>query len=380
MAAEPVLIGILFFVAAAAGWVAALYFRSRGQSRDSTVPPAQFFRGLDHVLGEDSDKAVAVLQGMADADPGVVEVHFALATLFRRRGETDRAIRVHQNLLARPRLARRHREQALFDLAEDYLKAGLYDRAETLFRQLADKRVFRSKALLRLCFIYERQRDWDQAVAVRQELAGSDPDEHAPLIAHYYCEKAGQALAAGDLASMRTALRQARSSDRNITRGALLRARLAILRDDLPLALKLYKRVLAGHPRLAAVVLASLHADLEAGSNAMSELLREALRRNPDLSAELGKAALATGLIDNEVTAAAAREVLSGEPALARLLGAGHGLGELAAILNSLGLARLEFRCQQCGYRVAEMHWQCPACFAWDSSRPDIRISAATAG
>ena len=377
MAAETLLTGLLFFVAAGAGWFAARYSRSRGERRGPTVPPAQFYRGLDHVLRDESDKAVAVLQGMADADPGVVEIHFALATLFRRRGETDRAIRVRQNLLARPRLARRHREQALFDLAEDYLKAGLYDRAESLYRQLADKGVFRARSLLRLSFIYERQRDWDQAVAVREELGGSESGDHELTTAHYYCEKAGQALAANDLATTRSALRQARAWDKDIVRGALLRARLATLRDDRPLALRLYRRVLTDDPRLAAVVLDRLHADLEAGSNALGEVLRDALRRNPALSVELGKAGLATGLVDNEVIAAAAREVLSTESALASLLDAGHGVSELAAILHSLGLARLEFLCQQCGYRARDLHWQCPACFTWDSSRPDIRMSAA---
>ncbi|MBT8143237.1 MAG: tetratricopeptide repeat protein, partial [Gammaproteobacteria bacterium] len=198
MAPETLLLGALLFVAVVAGWLLGRRQRSTPSHRSASAP-VDYYRGLDHLLRDESDEAVSVLQGMAEADPGVVEIHFALATLFRRRGETDRAIRVHQDLLSRPRLSNRHRAQALLDLAEDYLKAGLFDRAEALFRQLAEQNIYRAKALRRLIDVYERQRDWQQAAETRVKLAAIEAGEHDPIIAQYYCEQAAEALQRQDL-------------------------------------------------------------------------------------------------------------------------------------------------------------------------------------
>lgn len=379
MVAEPLLLGALLFVAAAAGWFGARLGLQRPRRR--AVPPAEFFRGLDHVLRDDSDKALNVLQGLADADPGVVEIHFALATLFRRRGETDRAIRIHQNLLARPDLARAHREQALFDLAEDYHRAGLFDRAEALYSQLVDENINTRHALDRLVSIYERQRDWDQAIAARRHLARSGVDGQAEVIAQYHCEQAEAARERGDLATMRSTLKLARSESNEIVRGALMRADLAVLRKDSSLALTLYRRVLELHPRLAAVVLQRLVDCCKTGpaASGLDDVLKQAIRRNPDVGQQLGLAVLATGLNHSPIAAAAARDVLAGEAALARLLENGSDIDGAASVLQALGLARLEYRCAQCGYRATELNWQCPACSHWDSSRPDIRLKAPVA-
>lgn len=375
MTAEPLLIGLLFFAAAAAGWGLAR-FGSRERVESGRVPPAKFYRGLDHVLRNESDKALDVLQSLADADPGVVEIHFALATLFRQRGETDRAIRIHRDLLARPNLARAHREQALYDLAEDYQRAGLYDRAESVFLQLIDHAAFRSRALRHLVSIYERQRDWDQAIEMRRKLAASSSGAHGEIIAQYYCEKAALAQAGNDLATMRAALRSARKEHRDIVRGALMRADLAILRDDKPLAKRLYGQVLETEPRLAAIVMEGLDRCCGADKDALDEVLARSMLRAPGIGAELGKTQLASGRVASDVAAAAARDLLSADPAIAALGGNDMDIARARAALHALGLARLEYLCAQCGYRALELNWQCPACSYWDTSRPDIRLTA----
>ncbi|MDH3647876.1 MAG: hypothetical protein OER80_14005 [Gammaproteobacteria bacterium] len=370
-------LGVLLVVAAAAGWVIARLTTRRTTTTRSAVPPADFYRGLNHLLRDESDKALAVLQSIAEADSGMVEIHFALGTLFRQRGETDRAIRIHQNLLARPDLARRHREQALFSLAEDYLKAGLFDRAEALFVQLIDQGVQRSEALQRLVSIYERQRDWNQAIDARRQLANLLPGNHAETIAQYYCEIAQQARETNDLAQMRAALKSARGASRNIVRGALMRADLAILKDDVSLAVKLYRKLLESTPELAALVLLRLHGCFDATSAELSRTLREALRRQPELANHLAKAALAADLSQNDVVAETIRTYIADNPALATLSeNYEDNYSALTEMLHSLGLARLQFRCRECGYSAGDLFWQCPACQSWDSAQTDIRITA----
>ncbi|MDH3589918.1 MAG: tetratricopeptide repeat protein [Gammaproteobacteria bacterium] len=377
MATESIpLLLILLVVAAASGWLVAKLTARRSDSRSATVPPVEFYRGLNHILHDESDKAITLLQSLAQSDSGTAEIHFALGTLFRQRGETDRAIRIHQNLLAKPDLARRYRGQALFALAEDYLKAGLFDRAETLFVQLVEEGVRRADACRKLVSIYERQNDWDQAVETRQRLARLVPGAHDEIIAQYHCERAQQARDANDLAGMRDALKQAQKVSRGVVRGALMRADLAILRNDAPLALKLYRRVLESSPELAAVVLLRLHGCFDPAAPELSRALRDSLKRQPALAGHLARAALATGLTKNAVVAETTGAFLHNHPVLSGLSENLEGnYTELNTMLHSLGLATLSFRCRECGYRATELNWQCPACLEWDSARPEIALT-----
>ncbi|NNF67786.1 MAG: tetratricopeptide repeat protein [Gammaproteobacteria bacterium] len=370
-------LGFLLVVAAGLGWLAGRLIEQRKKIKKSAIPPAEYYRGLNYLLRDESDKALSVLKSMAQADSGVAEVHFALGTLFRRRGETDRAIRIHQNLLAQPGLARRHREHALFSLAEDYYKAGLFDRAEALFVQAKEQGIRQQAALQKLISIYELQCDWRQAIDVRRQLAGQMPGDHDEVIAHYHCELACQARDANDLVKMREQLKKARQSHREIARGSLMRADLAILQDDLPLAVKLYKRILQSNPEMAALILLRLQGCLDPASPEYSRILADALRRQPELSDHLAKAALATRICGNDVLIKSIRSYIANDPALTALSESYEAnYSELAAMLHSIGLARLNFRCMDCGYFAEEMFWQCPACQSWSSAQPDIKTTA----
>jgi lipopolysaccharide biosynthesis regulator YciM len=151
---------LLLPVAAASGWIAAR--RSQRQERGKCVNDTSpvYFRGLNHLLNEEPDKAIDAFVEMLEVDSDTVETHLALGNLFRRRGEVERAIRIHQNLIARPALTREQRAQALLELGQDYMRAGLLDRAENLFRELKDTRLHVRQALKNLLVIYEKERDW----------------------------------------------------------------------------------------------------------------------------------------------------------------------------------------------------------------------------
>ena len=162
---------LLLPVAAASGWLVARREQTRQDDKTVFKLPSAYFKGLNYLLNEQPDKAIEIFTQVLEVDSETVETHLALGNLFRRRGEVERAIRIHQNLIARPSLDKAQRSLALLELGQDYLKAGLFDRAEALFGQLVDQGVRRQDSLQRLVSIYERQNDWPQAIDSRSRLA-----------------------------------------------------------------------------------------------------------------------------------------------------------------------------------------------------------------
>ena len=195
----------LFLLLAAAGWALGR-FGERDEFEDAPAPlNIDYLKGLNFLLNEQTDQALEHFLQMVRVDDQTIETHFALGSLFRRRGEVDRAIRIHQNIIARPDLAAEQRDQALFSLAKDYLGAGLLDRAEKLFVRLAQGSRFQVQALENLCRIYEQEKDWEKAIDAGQRLELLGGRSLALQIAHYYCELAESAAAKGDYAEARRA-------------------------------------------------------------------------------------------------------------------------------------------------------------------------------
>jgi lipopolysaccharide biosynthesis regulator YciM len=159
----------LFLLLAAAGWA-----MGRFGERDEEQPPAplniDYLKGLNFLLNEQTDQALEHFLEMVRVDDKTIETHFALGSLFRRRGEVDRAIRIHQNIIARPDLAAEQRDQALYSLAKDYLHAGLLDRAENLFSRLSQGSRYQVQALESLCRIYEQEKEWERAIDAAEKL------------------------------------------------------------------------------------------------------------------------------------------------------------------------------------------------------------------
>src|SRR5580704_13462693 len=183
-----------------------------------------YLTGLDYLVSEQPDRALDMFLKLMDANADTIETHFALGALYRRRGEVERAIRIHQNLLAREGLAPEHREQALLALAQDYLRAGLLDRAEALFLQVSEVPRLRASALSALRGVYERQHEWQQALDVYRELARAKAAPPRTTAAHYLCELAALAIERDDIPAARNFLREARREAAPFPRAALLRA------------------------------------------------------------------------------------------------------------------------------------------------------------
>jgi lipopolysaccharide biosynthesis regulator YciM len=329
-----------------------------------------YVTGLDYLVAEQPDRALDMFLKLMDANADTIETHFALGTLYRRRGEVERAIRIHQNLLARDALAPEHREQALLALAQDYLRAGVLDRAEGLFQQVSEVPRLRASALDALRLVYERQHEWQQALGTYRQLSTIKAAPARRVAAHYLCELAAQSIERGDMAGARRQLRDARSEAAPFPRAALLRARIAE-RDAQPqLAIRLLRSALAEAPALLQEELPHL---LElvgpaARDTVLAELVAQAQSRDFGELKRLVFAAISADLVGSPALRASVEKVFSQDDALQ---GIWHDdPAQYERIAREIGtlLAHAEkFRCNECGFSGRNFYWHCPACHAWDS-------------
>ncbi|MGZ5205654.1 MAG: tetratricopeptide repeat protein, partial [Caldimonas sp.] len=227
---------VAFGVAFALGWLASR-LDVRQSRRERQESPKVYYKGLNLLLNEQHDKAIDAFIEAVQQDPDTSELHFALGDLFRRRGEYERAVRVHQHLLGRADLTKHDREQAQHGLAQDYMKAGLFDRAEEAYRALAGT-SFDTESRLALLDLHERSRDWRAAVEVAEQLETSGSGSFASRIAHYHCELALEADAAGQHDAAEAELVHARDAAPGDARPLVLSGEQAAARGNHGTALR----------------------------------------------------------------------------------------------------------------------------------------------
>lgn len=388
MTSESFFILLLLFAAAGAGWFfARLTGRSTRVVANGGAVNPDYFKGLEFLLNEQPDQAIEVFRRMVDVDTETVETHFLLGNLFRRRGEVNRAILIHQNIYERSDLPRSQRSRALKALADDYLKAGLFDRAEDALRRLSGKAGYEQAALEQLVRIYEQEKEWEQAIAVQDQLASLSEPGANPVVAHYYCELAESAMAGEDLRKAREYLRRARSADRNSLRSTLMRARLATHEGDHKLAGRLYRNALEQYPAFAAIVLPAMRECYESMDDlkGFAQLLGNLVEAQPGAKPGIAYAAIVDGGFDDPVTATCIEEFIARNPILTELLETmrppqvdegteADSVRRITGALRKLALRSPSYRCQNCGFSGQMLFWQCPTCKSWGSSRPLARF------
>jgi len=240
---------LLLPIAAASGWWAAQYSHAKKHATSKAVLNSAYGRGLNYLLNEEPDKATEVLIQLVEVDPDTIELHLALGSLFRRRGEIDRAIRVHQNVVARSMLSHSLRAQATLELGRDFLKAGLLDRAEQLFCQLLERGECETEARQHLVEVYQQEKEWEKAIAVARHLVQLDADGWAPRLAQYCCELAEDALEQGETAVALQRAGEALSEDPGCVRATLVKGRLLMDEGQYQAALDSYTAVLNSRTR-----------------------------------------------------------------------------------------------------------------------------------
>ncbi len=377
----------LLFVAAALGYV----FARLGQLDDAERGPMglDYVRGLKFLLKEQPDRALEELTGAAELDEDALETHFALGQLFRKRGEMERAIRVHRDLIERPNLKRDAREQAQFELAQDYLSAGLFDRAEALFGELRDSPRLGLEALRRLIRLSELTREWERAIELRRELEKRDrPAGRSGTIAHYFCELAEQARRAGDYHRATGWLDLADEGRNESARVMLTRAGVASDAGDERSAVRWYRRVAEREPSMLVEVLPRLAASCQAGHcpEEFSAFVSETVRKNPAASRAIAQATMLDPGINDDLAMRCLWDFIGADPTLSALIDAEHLrlapqadrkqiLQRVRGALRAMAMAGRAYRCVDCGYASSSMQWQCPGCGAWDTVRPRVRLA-----
>jgi lipopolysaccharide assembly protein B len=332
-----------------------------------------YLTGLDYLVTEQPDRALDMFLKLMDANADTIETHFALGSLYRRRGEVERAIRIHQNLLARDALPPEHREQALLALAQDYLRAGLLDRAEGLFQQVSEVPRLRASALDALRLVYERQHDWQQALGAYRQLARIKAAPPRKVAAHYLCELAGLAIERSDILGARQLLREAREEAAPFPRAALLRAQIAERDGQTELAVRLLRGALADAPQLLQEELPHLLklTEPEARDGVLADLVAQAESRDFAELKHLVFAAITADLITARPLRASIEKVLSQDETLQAVWQAGPAQYERTAHEIGALLAHAEkYRCNECGFSGRSFYWHCPACHSWDSFEP----------
>jgi len=364
------------------GWIAAR-IDIKHLVRESRALPRSYFRGLNFLLNEQPDKAIEAFLEAARLDTETIELHFALGSLFRRRGETDRAIRVHQNLVDRDGLSDEQRLHALSELGQDYLKAGLLDRAEDIFLKLRNT-ARDEEALKFLLEIYQQEKEWAKAVAIAESLPGHAEHLWQKEIAEFHCELASTELLHGRSDEALKQLGYALNANRKCVRANILQGDVAWQQGDVESAITAWSRVETQSPVYLALVAEKLmeayrklgrpeqglqllrgylerHSSLDlldvvvraeqemGGVEASYKMVRDELRRNPTLLG-LNK------LLESQI-----------------LLAPPERRADLELIKNLVhGHTRRVARycCDSCGFKARQFYWRCPGCGGWETYPP----------
>jgi lipopolysaccharide biosynthesis regulator YciM len=363
----------------ALGWIAARVDMQQVVHESRTLPRS-YFQGLNFLLNEQPDKAIDSFLEVAKVDSQTVELHFALGNLFRRRGETERAIRMHQNLIDLPDLDDMVRLQALSELGQDYLKAGLLDRAEEIFNKLLGT-TFEEEAKRNLLEIYQVEKEWLKAIEIAREL----PDVASQRdVAEYYCELAANEIMRSRPDSAREYLEVATRENRKCVRASLLQGDLLSQEVDLNGAIEAWQRIEQQDPAYLALVaqrLLEAYRKLERPAEGIA-LLSGYLERYPSL--DLLEVVYQLVLESEGVEAAyrLVRAELQRNPTLLgleKLMSARLPLVapevrpdvELArSIIQGYTKRLSRYRCDNCGFKARQFYWRCPACGGWETYPP----------
>jgi len=374
----------LVFAAVLSGWLLGRWqpFRKKEGLLVSDHLSERYARGLNYLLADDSDNAIRIFTDLIEVNRDTIEIHIALGSLFRSKGEVDRAIKVHQNLLARPSLTRKQRHMVIAELAGDYLKAGLLDRAEKLYREMIELKADPDKAYRHLLDLYITEKSWEEAVECAKTLFKMGEPEAAVEYSQCLCEIAVAAIESGNHRLAFKNLERALEVDADSVRAALLLIQLHVKVDKLTAAKRLFARLVRQRPDYMVLYIEPARQVFPQNEDReYQQFLQQQYRQHP--STRIAMALLEHYARNDEIEKA--REFLSGilhqspsfeafEFALRFLKSNPQQLGEtwdtLSVFLKTLQDKKIEYVCSRCGYDSHAIQWLCPSCRNWASMKP----------
>lgn len=375
---------LFFFISIGIAWLLGYRARPEEDPPRKINLPRDYLIGLNFLLNEETDKAVDIFIKMLEVDSDTVETHLAVGKLFRRRGEVDRAIRIHQNLIARPQLEKIYREQSLYELGQDYLSAGVLDRAERIFLELVNAKSYSAQALRALIDIYQQEKAWENAVQTANKYEGVTKQNMQPVIAHYYCELAESARHKREREKANEYLKQAIMADRNCVRASLLQAEVYMEQGDYQAALSNLKEIKnqdSNYLSESIELLAACYENLNQEEN-LVEHLKQLLEEHPRVPVVLILAERIRKWKGDKVAANFVADYVRRFPSLRGLylfinlyISSAEGRAKddlliLQNLMKKLLAGKPDFQCSSCGFSGKSLHWQCPGCKQWSTIRP----------
>jgi len=387
MQSELNIFWLLLPVAALSGWWIGRLNQEKERSPKNIHP--EYFKGLNFVLNEQPDKAIEVFIRMTEVDSETVETHLALGNLFRRRGEVDRAIRVHQNLIASPTLNQDQRAHALLELGMDYMRSGLLDRAEKLFLELVNLGLYLNEAYSHLLEIYQQEKDWENAISVAKKNEIISGENFSPIIAQFYCEIAENDLNIGKIDNAKEKIDDAISFNSKCVRASIIEARIFQLKGKIDYAIKSYKRLELQDSTYITEVISPLYdCYKEKGNiNEFIKYLRELVKKYSNIDTLLTLTELISEHESEDVAINFVFQELRNKPTVQGVdklveytLNKSEGVTyEYLSAIKQLTTKLIEkkptYKCSNCGFDAKMLHWQCPGCKHWESIQPIFGVS-----
>jgi lipopolysaccharide biosynthesis regulator YciM len=362
------------------GWLASRFEQHQAAGEGADAPRA-YYRGLSLLLSEQQDKAIDAFIEAVQKDPDTIDLHFALGGLFRRRGEFERAVRVHEHLLRRADLRPADRDRARHALAQDFFKAGLFDRAEAAFKDLQGS-AFDTEALAARLSLHERSRDWQAAMAIGEQLESRGAGSYARRLSHYACERALEAETRGDAAQAQQCLEHAQQLAPDAPRPRVLAAQRWIRLGRHDQALQVLDDLMRRQPEAFALVAGDYATcAIACGRQAMARLaLSRLAAAHTSIEVLRAIAQLGDGSQDRLALDAQLLQTLKDRPSLALAQMALERLddpekapstnAEIQRALNQVAAPMRRYRCAACGFEARQHFWQCPGCLGWDTYPP----------
>ncbi|WP_174508912.1 lipopolysaccharide assembly protein LapB [Klebsiella oxytoca] len=379
------LLFLLLPVAAAYGWYMGRRSAQQSKQDDASRLSRDYVTGVNFLLSNQQDKAVDLFLDMLKEDTGTVEAHLTLGNLFRSRGEVDRAIRIHQSLMESASLTYDQRLLAVQQLGRDYMAAGLYDRAEDMFKQLVDETDFRLGALQQLLQIYQATSDWQSAIDVAERLVKLGKEKHRGDIANFWCELALQQMANSDMDKAMTLLKKGAAADRNSARVSIMMGRVWMEKGDYAKAVESLERVINQDKELVGETLDMLQTCYQQlGKLAeWEQFLRRCADENTGATAELMLAQIleqregiesaqnyVTRQLERHPTMRVFHKLMDYHLNEAEEGRAKESLGVLRNMVGEQVRSKPRYRCQKCGFTAHTLYWHCPSCRSWSTIKP----------
>ena len=374
----------IFLILAATGWLLG-YFGERDEQPPLNI---DYLKGLNFLLNDQTDQAVEHFLKMVRVDNTTIETHFALGNLFRKRGEVNRAIRIHQNIIARPDISNQQRDQAFNSLAKDYLHAGLLDRAEVLFIRLSDDSDYSQEAFLNLISIYEQEKEWEKAIEASQKLSKlSNKDSYQHQISHYSCELAEEAISIENFKEASLQISRIKVNDQTTLRIDLIKANIAFIKNDLKIASEIYYKILNKSSYLITESLPLLF-DIYKKQDELSDLdlkLSLILKSHPNIRNDIAYTAILNDIRGSVVINECIEKYIQDDRALSEFINVNDifqsdlsiridAIDKIRYGLKVLGTTNPRYQCNECGFSSQKLLWLCPSCKDWETQRPFLSV------